>query len=179
DDRMDDLGRQDRKGAVHGIEYETGLIGGGGGACPLERVLRVLRRELAAIGKNAGEYLGMKRHYQVENALVALGFLVAPGSLTLFALAYPFGMRGEIPGEHADEGGKYRAQRADDRIDALGIHVQLRLSRGSSASRSPSPMRLMASTVMRIARPGKAMIHGWAVMNSRASASMAPHSGMG
>src|SRR3546814_17443446 len=50
---------------------------------------------------------------------------------------------------------------------------------GSSASRSPSPKRLMASTVIRMARPGKVTTHHARVMNSRASASMAPHSGVG
>src|SRR3546814_16328159 len=49
----------------------------------------------------------------------------------------------------------------------------------SSASRSPSPNRLMARTVLRLARPGKVTTHQARVMNSRASASMAPHSGVG
>src|SRR3546814_19267021 len=50
---------------------------------------------------------------------------------------------------------------------------------GSSASRSPSPNRLMARTVIRMARPGKVTTHQARVMNSRESASMAPHSGVG
>jgi hypothetical protein len=40
-------------------------------------------------------------------------------------------------------------------------------------------MRLKASTVIRIARPGKVTTHQARRMNSRASASMAPHSGVG
>jgi hypothetical protein len=39
------------------------------------------------------------------------------------------------------------------------IGSQLRFSLGSSASRSPSPIRLMASTVIRMARPGKVTTH--------------------
>ena len=56
---------------------------------------------------------------------------------------------------------------------------QLRLSFGSSASRRPSPIRLMASTVIRMARPGSHHPPGPERMNSRASASIVPHSGVG
>src|SRR5690606_31109941 len=58
-------------------------------------------------------------------------------------------------------------------------HGQLLLSLGSSASRNPSPTRLMASTVTRIARPGKVTTHQARRMNWRDSASMVPHSGVG
>src|SRR4029450_5033197 len=54
-----------------------------------------------------------------------------------------------------------------------------RFSFGSSASRKPSPSRLKASTVMRMARPGKVTIQGALRKNSRASASIVPHSGVG
>jgi hypothetical protein len=57
-------------------------------------------------------------------------------------------------------------------------HHDLR-SLGSSASRSPSPNRLIAITVMRMARPGSVTSHGSERMNSRASASIAPHSESG
>ena len=50
---------------------------------------------------------------------------------------------------------------------------------GSSASRRPSPIRLMASTVIRMARPGNVTTHQARRMNSRAVASMVPHSGVG
>src|ERR1700687_1318903 len=54
-----------------------------------------------------------------------------------------------------------------------------RLSFGSSASRKPSPIRLNASTVIRIASPGKVTTHDARWMNSSAPASIDPHSGVG
>src|SRR5690606_16339812 len=50
---------------------------------------------------------------------------------------------------------------------------------GSSASRRPSPTRLIASTVIRMATPGSVTTRQARRMNSRASASMVPHSGVG
>src|SRR3546814_7515583 len=64
-------------------------------------------------------------------------------------------------------------------IDLQKRHDQDLFSFGSSASRRPSPIRLMARTVMRIARPGKVTTHHARRMNSRASASIVPHSGAG
>ena len=54
-----------------------------------------------------------------------------------------------------------------------------RLSFGSSASRSPSPSRLNASTVIRIMIPGNVTTHHARSTNSRASASIVPHSEAG
>src|SRR5215210_7678393 len=48
------------------------------------------------------------------------------------------------------------------------------LIRGSSASRSPSPIRFAASTVIVMASPGNAMIHQALRMNWRPSLSMIP-----
>src|SRR5439155_25049814 len=50
---------------------------------------------------------------------------------------------------------------------------------GSSASRRPSPRRLKASTVKKIARLGKSATCGEVIMSARASLSIAPHSGVG
>ncbi len=60
-----------------------------------------------------------------------------------------------------------------------GTAGQLRRIFGSRASRKPSPARLMATAVTRIARPGKVTIQGCERMNSRESASIEPHSGVG
>src|SRR5690606_631004 len=64
-------------------------------------------------------------------------------------------------------------------LDVQQSHGQDLFSFGSSASRSPSPIRLMASTVTRIASPGNVTTHQARMMNSRASASIVPHSGVG
>src|SRR6185295_2085188 len=66
----------------------------------------------------------------------------------------------------------------DQVLDLEESHQDLR-SFGSSASRRPSPTRLMARTVMRMARPGNVTTHHARRMNSRAVASMVPHSGVG
>src|SRR5262249_47890874 len=63
------------------------------------------------------------------------------------------------------------------------VHVRpfrykLRRSRGSSASRTPSPMKLKAITNVRMARPGNAETHHWSKF-SVPWATMAPHSGAG
>src|SRR5690606_4334081 len=68
----------------------------------------------------------------------------------------------------------------DDQVLYLeNRHGQDLFSFGSSASRRPSPIRLIASTVSRMARPGSVTTHQARRMNSRASASMVPHSGVG
>jgi hypothetical protein len=41
----------------------------------------------------------------------------------------------------------------------MAAHYVMRLSLGSSASRKPSPIRLMASTDSKIVMPGMVMIH--------------------
>src|SRR4029453_16180444 len=64
--------------------------------------------------------------------------------------------------------------RADE--DGRALHT---LSRGSSVSRSPSPSRLMPSTVTRMARPGKVASHHAVDRYTRPSASMPPHVGVG
>src|SRR5712691_1738597 len=53
-----------------------------------------------------------------------------------------------------------------------------RRRRGSSASRTPSPMKLQAMTRVRMARPGKTPTHHWSKLWTPA-ATMAPHSGAG
>src|SRR5262249_28603017 len=59
------------------------------------------------------------------------------------------------------------------------LHVYIpRRKRGSSASRTPSPMKLKASARVRIASPGKALTHHWSKFCVPA-ATMAPHSGAG
>src|SRR5471030_169979 len=52
-------------------------------------------------------------------------------------------------------------------------------SLGSSASLSPSPNRLNASTVRNIAKLGKIATCGAITISARASLSIAPHSGVG
>src|SRR5690606_30766042 len=87
---------------------------------------------------------------------------------------------------HMQRDAVYSLERAADRVERNGkvldfkqSHDQDLFSFGSSASRSPSPIRLMASTVTRIARPGNVTTHHARMMNSRASASIVPHSGVG
>src|SRR5690606_8787415 len=82
----------------------------------------------------------------------------------------------KVDAGHRDEGAEGDGQVFDFE---QRTHFQLLFSRGSSASRSPSPQRLMARTVTRIARPGKVTTHQARMMNSRASASIVPHSGVG
>src|SRR5882724_8454782 len=52
-------------------------------------------------------------------------------------------------------------------------------SRGSSASRRPSPTRLNDSTTRKIARPGHSAIHGALVRKRYAELSMLPQDGAG
>src|SRR5690606_34774323 len=62
------------------------------------------------------------------------------------------------------------------------LHLEQRhqlLSRGSSASRSPSPTRLNASTVTTIARPGNVASHHAPNSTSLPSATILPHEGAG
>ena len=118
----------------------------------------------------------MQRHDDIEHPLLALLFLGTALHLAVVAFAAAVGARCQVPGQNAGEGRENGAKCADDRV---GHGHQLRRRRGSSASRRPSPMRLMASTVMRMARPGKAMTQGCDIIRSRVSASMAPHSGVG
>src|SRR5690606_22304563 len=62
------------------------------------------------------------------------------------------------------------------------LHLEQRhqlLSRGSSASRSPSPTRLKASTVTTIARPGNVASHHAPNSTSLPSATILPHEGAG
>ena len=63
--------------------------------------------------------------------------------------------------------------------NAGDVAVLIVFSFGSSASRRPSPVRLKASTVIRIARPGSVTTHHALWMNSSALASIEPHSGVG
>src|SRR5471032_2361201 len=65
-----------------------------------------------------------------------------------------------------------------------GLKGQMRVAHGrssfgSSASRKPSPSRLNASTVTKMARLGNNAICGAVTMSARASLSIAPHSGVG
>src|SRR5262249_3551052 len=62
--------------------------------------------------------------------------------------------------------------------DHVGVSIQ-RFSLASRASRRPSPSRLKASTVTRIMTPGNVTTHQARDTNSRASASIVPHSGNG
>src|SRR5436305_7183236 len=64
---------------------------------------------------------------------------------------------------------------------ALGHAEALRphLSRGSRASRRPSPRRLNDSTVRKIARPGHTAIQGALTRKRCAELSMLPHDGAG
>src|SRR4029453_6691866 len=57
--------------------------------------------------------------------------------------------------------------------------AQRRSSFGSSASRNPSPSRLKARTVKKIASAGKIAACGAVSISERAASSMAPHSGVG
>src|ERR1700709_1013774 len=56
-----------------------------------------------------------------------------------------------------------------------GGEPHFHLSRGSSASRNPSPTRLNDSTTRKIARPGHNAIHGALVRKRCAALSMLPH----
>ncbi|MNE41595.1 hypothetical protein D3C80_1356750 [compost metagenome] len=64
-------------------------------------------------------------------------------------------------------------------LTAINFTLFYPFNLGSSASRSPSPSRLNASTVMNIARLGKIATCGAITMSARASLSIAPHSGVG
>jgi hypothetical protein len=83
---------------------------------------------------------------------------------------------------HAFDGVQGRALERELDVEVFDFkqwHGGQRFSLGSSASRSPSPMTLKASTAIRMARPGKVTTHQARSTNSRASASMVPHSGDG
>ena len=58
-------------------------------------------------------------------------------------------------------------------------HLRVTRSRGSSASRSPSPIRFSPSTVRIIAKPGTSAICGAMLTMVCASASMRPQEGVG
>lgn len=62
-------------------------------------------------------------------------------------------------------------------VNATGLAFPLIF--GSSASRNPSPNRLNASTVRKIATAGKSATCGAMTISARASLSIAPHSGVG
>src|SRR5690606_26077043 len=79
---------------------------------------------------------------------------------------------------HRPERPGCRLELDDEIFDLEKRHHDL-FSLGSRASRNPSPIRLMASTVTRMASPGKVTTHQARWMNSRASASIVPHSGVG
>src|SRR5690606_40090728 len=79
---------------------------------------------------------------------------------------------------HRPERAGCRLELDDEIFDLEKRHHDL-FSLGSRASRNPSPIRLMASTVTRMASPGKVTTHQARWMNSRASASIVPHSGVG
>src|SRR5690606_2085437 len=87
---------------------------------------------------------------------------------------------------HARSGGKPVGCRDDTkRAEDLGPcrnHLQTpfnQLSRGSSASRKPSPRRLKPSTTRKIAPPGKIDIQGACVMKFFAVFSIEPQDGLG
>src|SRR5690606_38006617 len=69
------------------------------------------------------------------------------------------------------------------RISGLVVIIQVlqlnQLSRGSSASRSPSPRRLKPRTTRKIAPPGKTDIHGACDMKFFAVFSIEPQEGLG
>ena len=66
-----------------------------------------------------------------------------------------------------------------DVVDLRGAAGHRVTPRGSRRSRSPSPIRLNASTVIAIASPGKISTQGACVSTSRPSASMTPSDGVG
>src|SRR6185295_13670260 len=84
-------------------------------------------------------------------------------------------------GDDLLRGDGVRAERARvARPDVLPVLHPIPFSiRGSRASRSQSPHRLMASTSRRMASPGKSASHQPVVMYLRTSSSMAPQLGVG
>ena len=89
------------------------------------------------------------------------------------------GLEGEVDAVHRPERAAMSLEFDREVADFEQGHGGQRFSFGSSASRSPSPSRLKASTVMRMARPGNVTTHGMERIKLRASASMVPHSGVG
>ena len=63
--------------------------------------------------------------------------------------------------------------------DAKQAHIRRTRNRGSSASRSPSPIRFSPSTVRMIANPGTSAICGAMLTMVCASASIRPQDGVG
>ena len=59
------------------------------------------------------------------------------------------------------------------------IYAPQSFSRGSSASRRPSPIRLMLMAVSTMAKPGMSVNHGALRIYARDEEMMAPHSGVG
>ena len=72
-----------------------------------------------------------------------------------------------------------RAGAADHRGGHGPARARRIFSRGSSASRTPSPSRLMAITITRIIRPGTMEVCGLVISAERASPSMEPRSARG
>src|SRR5262245_30472779 len=121
-DRMDHRGGKDGDVVLHRIEDEVGVVRGGEGIVLLEGVAGLLRGELAAVGEEPGQDLGMERHHDVEDALVAGLAVAQPLGLALGHLLQPVGAGGEIPGQHADKGRDDGAEGADDRGHEVGCH---------------------------------------------------------
>src|SRR5690348_8307840 len=67
-----------------------------------------------------------------------------------------------------------------DGFEPRGVRHDVRhAARGVRASRSPSPNRLMPTTVRPMASPGNSDTHGATRSRSRPSATIAPHEGVG
>ena len=111
--------------------------------------------------------------------------LPEPDSPTIDRISRWHQRSGKLRRPPVDWHGTHRRRWRSSTVRLLNIQkrpsAQLRFSLGSSASRKPSPIRLMASTVVtRIINPGKGHNPpGARRMNSRASASIVPHSGVG
>ena len=119
---MDDRSGKNGDVVLHRIENEVGVVGGGEGIVLGERIARLRRRELAAVGEEPGQNLGMERHDDVEDALVAGLGLAQALRFALARLLQPVGAGRQIPGQHADTGGDDGADGADHRAYELGCH---------------------------------------------------------
>ena len=122
DDRVDDLGRQDRNVAFERIEDEIGLVGRGEGLGLAQGVFGLFGRQLPAIGENAGQDFGMQGDDEVEHALFAQIEFVAPRRFARIPFLAAVGARCQIPGENADKGRGNGSECANDRRGVFGAH---------------------------------------------------------
>ena len=167
--------------AGHGfLEHHGHVLAGQLAALPLGQGAQVPPVELHLVGDHAAIVGDQAHDGQRGHALAGAGLADDAEDFALVHRQVDPIDRAELAGSGRKLDGKVAdiKQRHDSPSSSIGS-ISYRFSLGSSASRSPSPSRLKASTVIRIARPGNVTTHHARLTNSRADASMVPHSGVG